>query len=258
VLNRRKKRAMRNGFFYILIIAALSVAAYGYQWIDSYLQESLTTFKLVDIEINGNEILSRQEILNLCGLEEDGSQLLTIKPPDVVKRICNSPYVKAATAVRSLPSKLRITILERKPIAFIYGRGLNLIDEDGVLIPVPYNSTRWNLPFISGVDESLGALGHKSVSEKALQGAEIVSYLRMIPSSLNEMISEVDVSRDDYIMLKMIRGGAEVRIDKENYQENLFILNQYFEKYLEWNQLPMFEYVDVRFKDQLIIKNKNG
>lgn len=257
-MNRRKKRAMRNGFVYILIIAALSVAAYGYQWIDSYLQESLTTFKLVDIEINGNDILSRGDILNLCGLEEDGSQLLTIKPPDVVKRICNSPYVKAANAVRSLPSKLRITILERKPVAFIYGRGLNLIDEDGVLIPVPRTSNRWNLPFISGVDESLGALGHKTVSERAMQGVEIVSYMRMIPSSLNEMISEVDVSRDDYIMLKMIRGGAEVRIDKDNYQENLFILNQYFEKYLEWNQLPAFEYVDVRFKDQLIIKNKNG
>ncbi|MEJ2543015.1 MAG: FtsQ-type POTRA domain-containing protein [Calditrichaceae bacterium] len=257
-MNRRKKKALRNGLVYIMIIAALSLAAYGYQWIDTYLQESLTTFKLVDIEINGNDILSRAEVLNLCGLEEDGSQLLTIKPPDVVKRICNSPYVKAANAVRSLPSKLRITILEREPVAFIYGRGLNLIDEDGVLIPVPRTSSRWNLPYISGVDESLGALGHKTVSEKAMQGVEIVSYMRMIPSSLNEMISEVDVSRDDYIRLKMIRGGAEVRIDKGNYQENLFILNQYFEKYMEWSQLPAFEYVDVRFKDQLIIKNKNG
>ena len=33
---------------------------------------------------------------------------------------------------------------------------------------------------------------------------------------------------------------------------------KYFEKYLQWNQLPVFEYVDVRFKEQLIIKNKNG
>ena len=258
MLNRRKKRAMRNGLVYILIIAALSVAAYGYQWIDTYLQESLTTFKLVDIEINGNNILSREDVLNLCGLEEDGSQLLIIKPPEVVKRICNSPYVKAATAVRSLPSKLRITILERKPIAFIYGRGLNFIDEDGVLIPVPRTSSRWNLPFISGVNESLGALGHRTVSGKALQGVEIISYMQMIPSSLNEMISEIDMSRNDYVMLKLIRGGAEVKIDKNNYQENLFILNQYFEKYLDWNLLPVFEYVDVRFKDQLIIKSKNG
>ena len=249
---------MRNGFVYILIIAALSLVAYGYQWIDTYLQESLTTFKLVDIEISGNEILSRPEILTLCGLDEDGGELLTIKPPEVVKKICNSPYVKAANAVRSLPSKLRITVLEREPVAFIYGRGLNLIDEDGVLIPVPRNTMCWNLPFISGVDESLGALGHRTVSNKALKGVEVVSYLRMIPSSLNEMISEVDLSRSDYIMLKMIRGGAEVRIDKDNYQENLFILNQYFEKYLQWNQLPVFEYVDVRFKDQLVIKNKNG
>lgn len=258
MLNRRKKKAIRNGLLYIMIIAVLSIAAYAYQWIDAYLQESLTTFKLVDIEINGNHILSRAEVLSLCGLEEDGGQLLTIKPPEVVKKICNSPYVKAANAVRSLPSKLRITILEREPIAFIYGRGLNLIDEDGVLIPVPRNDMRWNLPFISGVKETLGALGHRTVSEKVLKGVEIISYMRMIPSSLNEMISEVDLGRSDYIVLRMIHGGAEVRISKDNYQENLFVLNQYFEKYLQWNQLPAFDYVDVRFKDQLVIKNKNG
>ena len=258
MLSRRKKKAIRNGLVYIMIIAGLSVAAYAYQWIDVYLQESLTTFKLVDIEINGNNILSRAEVLALCGLEENGDELLTIKPPEVVKKICKSPYVKAANAVRSLPSKLRITILEREPIAFIYGRGLNLIDEDGILIPVPRNDMRWNLPFITGIDESLGALGHKTVSQKALKGVEIISYLRMIPSSLNEMISEVDLNRSDYIALLMTHGGAKVRIDKDNYQENLFVLNQYFEKYLKWSELPVFEYVDVRFKDQLVIKNKNG
>ncbi|MEJ2055158.1 MAG: FtsQ-type POTRA domain-containing protein [Calditrichaceae bacterium] len=258
MLNRRKKKKLRAGFIYLFIIAGLSAAAYGYKWIDAYLQESLTTFKLENIEINGNKILSRQDVLSLCGLEEDGSQLLTIKPSEVVDKICRSPYVKAANAVRSLPSKLRITILEREPVAFIYGRGLNLIDEEGVLIPVPRNSIRWNLPFISGVKASLGALGHKTVAERALLGVEIIDYMRMIPSSLNEMISEIDLSRDDYVILRLIHGGAEVRIDRSNYQENLFILNQYFEKYLQWNQLPGFDYVDVRFKDQLIIKNKNG
>ena len=255
---RRKNKALRNAVLYLMAIVVLSGVAYGYKWINHYLQEKLTTFKLVDIEITGNDIVSRNEILELCGLNPGEGKLLTVKPSEVVKKICRSPYIKGASAVRSLPSKLRISILERKPIAFIYGRGLNLIDDDGYLIPVPRNNKQWNLPFISGIDESLGSLGEKTISKNALKGVEILSYMRMVPSGLNEVISEISFSHKQFLSLILTKGGAEVRIDEQNYQENLFVLNQYFEKYLEWTRLPTFEYVDVRFTDQLIIKEKRG
>lgn len=256
-MKKKNKKSLKITLVYLLVIAFLSLAAYSYKWIDDYLQESLSTFKLVDIDIKGNKVLSRKDVLALCGLKP-GQELLTIKPVDVVKKLCRSPYIKAAGAVRSLPSTLRIVIKERKPIAFIYGRGLNLIDDEGYLIPVPRMNRRWNLPFITGVNEPLGTLGEKTISRKALKGVEILSYAKLMSSSINEVISEINLKNSRYLRLLLIKGGSEARLDYDNYQENLYVLSQYFEKYLDWNKLAVLKYIDVRFKNQLIIKEKQG
>lgn len=222
------------------------------------MQDRLSDFRLVDIEISGNHILSRSDILLLCGLQPGEGRLLAVKPAQVEEKLRHSHFIKAVSVVRSLPSKLRITILEREPIAFIYGRGLNLIDEEGCLMPVPSKKIRWNLPHIVGIKESLGNMGEKTSSAQALKGVEIVAHMRMTPSALNEMVSDIDFSHRDYLCLRLIRGGAEVRIDEHNYALNLFILRQYLEKYLQWDDLDNIKYVDVRFTNQLIYKEKQG
>jgi cell division septal protein FtsQ len=254
----RKKRALRNGILYIAFILLLTAGAYGYKWLDHFMQERLSDFKLVDIEIKGNHILSRSDILSQCGLQPGEGQLLAVKAALVEEKLRQSHYIKAVSVVRSLPSKLRITVLEREPIAFIYGRGLNLIDEEGYLMPVPAKRIRWNLPHIIGIKESLGNLGEKTTSAQALKGVEIVTHMRMTPSALNEMVSDIDFSNRDYLRLRLIRGGAEVRIDEQDYALHLFILRQYLEKYLQWDDLNNIKYVDVRFNNQLIYKEKQG
>jgi len=254
----RKKKALRNSILYILFILLLSAGAYGYKWIDHFMQERLSDFKLVDIEIKGNHILSRSDILSLCGLQPGEGRLLAVKPALVEEKLRESHYIKAVSVVRSLPSKLRITVLEREPIAFIHGKGMNLIDEEGYLIPVPARRIRWNLPHIIGIKESLGKLGEKTTSAQAMKGVEIVAHMRMTPSALNEIVSDIDFSHRDYLCLRLTRGGTEVRIEEHNYALNLFILRQYLEKYLQWDDLNIIKYVDVRFNNQLVYKEKQG
>ncbi len=257
-LTKKRRKSIRAGLTYLMIISVLSLAAYGYKYINSYFQDNLAAFKLVDIDIKGNHILSRTDILKLCGLPKGETQLLHLRPSEVVKNLIRSPYIKSAGAVRSLPATLRIVVEERKPVAFIYGRGLNLIDEEGVLMPIPKNHLNWNLPFITGVNETLGTLGEKTVSRRALLGAEILVYMRWMKSPLSEVISELNLSRKNDLRLRLIQGGASVRFDRKNYQENLFLLSQYFKKYLDWSRLAAYDYFDVRYNDQLIIKEKRG
>jgi len=257
-LTKKRRKSIRAGISYIAVIIIVSLAAYGYNYINSYLQENLATFKLVDIDIKGNHILSRTQVLELCGLPAGETELLRLKPSDVVQNLRRSPFIKAASAVRSLPATLRIVVEERKPVAFIYGRGLKLIDDQGFLMPVPKNNQSWNLPFITGVNERLGTLGEQSVSQKAKLGAEILTYTRYLQSPLNEVISEINMGEKNILQLRLTQGGALVRIDRKNYQENIYLLSQYFKKYLDWSKLAAIEYFDVRFKDQLIIKEKRG
>ncbi len=256
-LKKRTRKSLRNGVVYVALILLLSGLAYGYKWINRYLQERLTTFELVQIEIQGTHILTRADVLELCGVKP-GEKLLTVKPNEVVGKLLQSPYIKAASAVRSLPATLRITIVERRPLAFIYGRGLNLIDDEGYLLPVPRRPQRWNLPFISGVKERLGTLGRRTTAAQALQAVKVLSFINYMGPLLKEIVAEVDVARPDYLQLALIRGGARIKLDYENYQENLYVLSEYLNKYFDWQTLPEIKYMDVRFANQLIVKTKQA
>ena len=75
---------------------------------------------------------------------------------------------------------------------------------------------------------------------------------------LKEAVAEINMERSDYLKLRMIKGGAEVRVDKDLFTENLFVLSKYFDVYLAWDELDKFQYLDVRFDGQLIIKNKES
>ncbi len=257
-LTKKKRKSIRAGMIYILVIAVLSLLAYGYRYLNNYLQESLSTFKLVDIEIQGNHILNRVDILELCGLKQGQMELLQLRPKEVVSQLLRSPYIKAASAVRSLPATLRIVISERKPVAFIYGKGLNLIDADGVLMPVPRTNRRWDLPLITGIKGPLGTLGEQTRSAKAVLAAQIIAFTGQMASPLNEIIAAVDMSRPKELRLRLVRGGALVKLDPKKYRQNLFVLTQYFNTYLDWNKLAMIDYFDVRFKNQLIVKEKKS
>ncbi|MBN2710680.1 MAG: FtsQ-type POTRA domain-containing protein [Calditrichaceae bacterium] len=256
-INRRKARAIKITLLYLGVITVLSLIAYGYKQVDAYLQNKLTSFELQEIEISGLSILSREEVLAMCGLEK-GEQLLTIRPSEIVQKIKRSSYIKGVSVVRSLPAKLRISVIERTPVAFIYGRGLNLIDDEGYLIPVPRDNRYWNLPFITGIESALGALGEQTVSKQALKAVEIINYINFINSGLQEAVAEVNMKNRDYFKIILIKGGAEVRIDKHEFAENLFVLSKYFDRYLVWDELSDFKYLDVRYKGQLIIRNKNS
>ena len=256
-MNRKVKKSIKNSFNYLIIIIVLSILAFFYKGVKSELEGRLSLFKVKEIEVKGNKILSRSDILSLCAVKND-DKLLKISIAEVVRRLERSPYIKKAVAVKSLPAKLRITVTERRPIAFIYGRGLNLIDAEGYLMPVRKSKRAWNLPFITGITEPLGRIGKRTTSKKALLGTEILQYVDLMDSALREAIAEVNLSGSKSINLRLIKGGAAVKIDPLEYRDNLFVLSEYLQRYMNWEKLAQIDYFDVRFSDQIIIKKKKS
>jgi len=252
---KRKKRKKKGKalLLYLFTIAFLSVSAYGYKAFNSHLQESLSKFELTDIHISGNDILTDTEILKILGLQT-GEKLLEIRAVEVVEKLKKSTYVRAVNAVYSLPSTLRINMQERKPVAFIYGRGLNMIDRENYILPVPEKNIRWNLPVITGINEKLGIQGTETISPKAKHAVAIARYVSIVDMPLREMVSEISFKNKNFIEIGISGSSAVIRIDQENYQEQLFIAARYLKDYLDFNQLDNLDYVDVRFNDQIIIK----
>ena len=256
-MNKKRKKSLKATVIYFLVLIALSLAAYGYKTLTSFFQENMASFELNNIVIEGNDILSRKDVLRICGLKKN-EKLLKISPKEVVKKLLKSPYVKSASAVRSLPATLHIDVTERKAVAFIYGRGLNLIDDEGVLLPVPKSNKRWNLPFITHSGASIGRLGQQTPLSEVRKAVQVLIYMDVLKSSLSDLVSEISIKKNNEIRLRLIKGGSQVRINYENYQDKLFLLSEYVQNYQNWNNFASIEYIDLRFDKQLIVKEKKG
>ena len=83
---------------------------------------------------------------------------------------------------------------------------------------------------------------------------EILKYLEMFNPLLHAMVSQIDLSEDKYLNLYLIKGGATIRIGRNSYQKELYVLKNYLINYVDWVELENIEYIDLRYQDQLVVK----
>jgi cell division septal protein FtsQ len=214
------------------------------------------SFSAADIQIAGNKIISDRQILHLCGFNNRASnKKIKINIQKLAEQIMSFDYVKGVSITKRLPSILNITIEERKPIAFIYGRGLNLIDNQGFLLPIQGYIKSWDLPLISGI-KNLGKLGDKTSLTRVRVALEMITYLEQENPLVASMISEINLSAETYMELFLIEGGTKVRINDNSFYKEIYALKNFMVKYINITELKRIEYIDLRFRDQLIIKQK--
>ena len=155
----KKQKKHTTGFFsgsgkFFISLILLYLSFYLGNWLFQMSKERSDEYSRDQIEITGSRLVSSNEILRLCGFSTKSDQKLKINIDSLAKRLMSLKYIKGISITRRPPRILNITIDEYEPCAFIYGKGLNLIDYDGYLIPVPNHKIIWDLPLISGINES--------------------------------------------------------------------------------------------------------
>jgi cell division protein FtsQ len=259
--NRKIRKSKRERFWsgsgkFFLVLIVLYAMIHGINEIVGLGQDKMENFKAEIVEITGNEILSSENIKELCDYDFSNSSTEEINLEKIAESLMKSDFIKGVSITKRLPRTLNITVDERKPIAFIYGRGLNLIDNEGFLMPIPKIKKSWDLPFISGISESLGKLGNKTTSSQALKAVALVSHLQCNDNLMLGLISEINMNHSRIFELIMIKGGAKIKINRNEYEKELYVLQSYIKSYFDWDDLTQIEYIDLRFKDQLIVKKK--
>ncbi len=252
-LKKKKRRSLKAGVWYVLMLTALSLLAWGYHSFDSYLQTATGKFELESIKVSGNDILSRADVLKLLGLPARGQKLLAINPADVRKKLLKSPFVKSASAVHSLPSTLRIHVVERKPLAFLYGRGLNLVDREGFIMPVPALSRVWNLPVIRNVPGRLGIQGAVSTAPGVHRAVAMIDWINRLDAPLPQLISELDFSPGTYLNLYLRDGRTVLRVSEKGYKKQLYKAAGFFKDYVDFKKKQRPAYIDLRFDNQIVV-----
>lgn len=109
-----------------MIVAAVTIAA------ASLVSSRSSLLRLRHLEVVGTSSLTRAEIVRLAALSPS-TNVLWFDAGAVERRLESDPWVARATVSRRLPGTIRISVVERAPVAMIRGEGgFRLLATDGV------------------------------------------------------------------------------------------------------------------------------
>lgn len=208
---------------------------------------------LEEVIIKGNDYLSENEIFSKSQIKlgENIFKLDLKKSLDFLKQ---EPRIKEVEIKRVIPNKIIISLRERKAAAIIHiGEEYFSSTKEGIVLSkIDRSEEGFGLPLVLGLEIDKIKIGEIIDKPEFRAALESINSVEVI---LPRKFCQVQIlSPDDFMIcnkdntLKVRVSGPEVIISKEN------LLREALKK-IEREKL-LVEYIDIRFKDSLVIKLK--
>ncbi len=208
------------------------------------------------VEITGNNHLTRAQLLSVFGGDVDRN-LLTV-PMDARRAQLESlPWVEHATVMRLLPDRVRVSIVERTPVAFVrQGSEIGLVDAHGVLLDLaPDADHGYSFPVVTGIAAQDPA-STRAARMKVF--AQFTSDLDAGTDKVSKRLSEVDLSDPDDVKALLPDNGNDVLVhfgDKDYLQR----YERYLQNLPDWKQrYPKLSSVDMRYEHEVVLEMTPG
>ena len=136
-IDKSKKHLIFISISFLLIIALVKISSW---W-------SINSNNLIlkNISISNTKIIENEEFFNLVN-GFLGKSLEEIRIDSITKIIENHPFVEAARVSKWYPSKIKIELIEREPIAILNISPMVLLDKYGFVLPYKTSKINFNLP----------------------------------------------------------------------------------------------------------------
>jgi len=211
-----------------------------------------------DIQIDGNSHVSRPQLLSIFG-EDIGRNLFYVSLKQRRAELETLPWVEHATVMRLLPNRLRVSVVERTPVAFVRQDGrIGLVDAYGMLLDLPDDDpagAKYSFPVLTGIDAA-DPLSTRAARMKIYQ--QFIQELDSSGPKLSESLSEVDVSNPEDVKALIPDHTSEILV---HFGDEDF-LNRYqrYEQQLPaWRaQYPNLASADMRYPNQVVLDMTPG
>jgi cell division protein FtsQ len=211
-----------------------------------------------NIEATGMTEVSRKQMLPVFG-EDIGRNIFFVPLSERRRELEEIPWVEHATVMRVLPDQIRVSLVERKPVAFVrQGNKIGLVDANGVLLGMAAGAMaqhHYSFPVVTGIDPADPIASRK---------ARMAVYLRMLAEldandqHFSEQISEIDLTDPEDARVLMPEQGEDIlaHFGEDRFAERF---RRYKERIGEWRkQYPRLAAVDLRYDDQAVLQMKNA
>ena len=256
-MSRKKKK---NITWYKILISTLAcVAIFSLIWISFWWSDINNALVIKNIVFSNTIILDEEDYRdtfgNLTGSVLDDVDLIQIR--ELVER---HPYVRAARLSHRFPGTIVIEIVERTPIAILNTEPMVMLDEDGFILPDMENMGDFPVPSLSNFnpDPKLYPVGEKVLSVKVKESIEWLSHLHQDYSFIYDNLSEIRLVSDNDIELILAEEPTKILLGNKDFWNKIEILKQFKIDLEHLKELTDFSYLDMRYNNQIIAKDRRS
>lgn len=238
----------------ILIAVAVLCLIAGAAWETKSLLLHDPHFRLnsaQNIQVTGDHVVTATQVLALFA-PDLGHSIVRVPLAKRRTQIEQIRWVRRATVMRLWPNRLRVSVLERRPIAFARdGNSIRLVDDEGVLLDLPNAAAQhYSFPVLSGLTSS------EPLSTRAAQIEQYRQFVQSLDAGgghISAALSEVDLS-DPEDVRAIFTGGAHQPLVHFGVSDFLPRYRAYRAHLAEWlQQYPQLRSVDMRYGKQVVL-----
>ncbi|MEI9979183.1 MAG: FtsQ-type POTRA domain-containing protein [Edaphobacter sp.] len=210
------------------------------------------------IQFEGNAHVTRAQLLGIFG-EDVERNIFTVSLEQRRAELERLPWIEHATVMRLLPNRMRVSIVERTPVAFVrQGSRIGLVDANGVLLDMPMDTKatdHYSFPVVTGVSAG-DAQSTRAARMKIFE--RFTSELDGSGEKISQELSEVDLSNPEDVKALIPDHSAEILV---HFGEDDFLdrYRRFKEHLAEWRTIyPKLSSVDMRYERQVVLEMPPG
>ncbi len=253
---KKKKRII----WFKAIISVLGFSAiFSLIWSAFWWSDYHNTLAIKNVVFSNTVILDKQNYRNTFG-DLIGASIDEINLTRVTELVESHPYVLAARVSHRYPGTIMIEIMERTPIAILNTQPMVMLDEEGYILPDMENMGDFLVPSLSNFNPApeLYPAGEKVLSVKVKESIEWLSHLRREYSFLYDNLSEIRLVSDNDIELILAEEPTKILLGNEDLWTKIEILKQFRFDLKPNKELTDFSYLDMRYINQIIAKDRRS
>lgn len=237
----------------IILVILLGLITYAAWW----WCESSGFVTLKSVRIHGNRLLTEREIRQVIQLPRSIS-LLRLSPAVIRRRLESQPYVQAANVSRRFPDQLIITIYERKPFCYLALNKIFLSDSSGVVLPLPATNYKANFPIITGfeADSARLPIGKRAQLPQLQQALLFLRTAVKVTPDFYTHISEVHRASKGELIVFTTDGGTPIYFRPGDFTRQLTVIEQFQRVLQQRRTFADYQYIDLRWDKQIIVKER--
>ena len=254
----RKRLSLKQTFIwgfrtFVIILLCISLGSVVYVTLDFLLRSP--KFDLAIREIRGlRNVPENQILMKLRAVEDQNKNVISMNLDEIRRSLELIPWIRSAVVRRVLPDKLIIEVTERVPIAFArVDHATFLVDDQGVLLESDSEYPHeFDFPVITGLEAGVEPEVLVRNKKRVTLFQKLIQALDGNGAGLSKDLSEVRLQDPGSLAVLLNDDSVLVILGAEQ-------LDQRFRRYLGMSsqikqKCPQVDTVDLRFQDQVIIK----